>query len=94
MAVQVSNAASRGFRALMASSALNFEATMNTNVRALMFLVQATSPLMERTAERAKVIALSELRDAADAVLFLASRLSDLIQGQTIVVDAGASTRA
>jgi enoyl-[acyl-carrier protein] reductase III len=35
-----------------------------------------------------------ELRDAADAVLFLASPLSDLIQGQTIVVDGGASTRA
>jgi enoyl-[acyl-carrier protein] reductase III len=168
--ILVSNAASGGFRSLMASSALNFEATMNTNVRALMFLVQAASPLMEQSAGRAKVIALSshgaafalpfygligaskaalealvrhfalelggvginfnivqaglldtdasrqipnfdelarmaqsksmvgerrmELRDAADVVLFLASPLSDLIQGQTIVVDGGASTRA
>jgi enoyl-[acyl-carrier protein] reductase III len=33
-----------------------------------------------------------EATDVADVVLFLASPLSDLIQGQTIVVDGGAST--
>jgi enoyl-[acyl-carrier protein] reductase III len=34
-----------------------------------------------------------EAGDVADAVLFLASPLSDMIQGQTIVVDGGASIR-
>jgi enoyl-[acyl-carrier protein] reductase III len=32
-----------------------------------------------------------EATDVADAVLFLASPLSDLIQGQTLVVDGGAA---
>jgi enoyl-[acyl-carrier protein] reductase III len=32
-----------------------------------------------------------ELTDVADVALFLASPLSDLIQGQTITVDGGAS---
>ena len=32
--------------------------------------------------------------DVANAVLFLASPLSDLIQGQTLVVDAGAAIAA
>ncbi len=32
-----------------------------------------------------------EATDVADVVLFLASPLSDLIQGQTIVVDGGAA---
>jgi enoyl-[acyl-carrier protein] reductase III len=32
-----------------------------------------------------------EAADVADAVLFLASPLSDLVQGQTLVVDGGAA---
>lgn len=35
-----------------------------------------------------------EAADVANAVLFLASPLSDLIQGQTLVVDAGAAVAA
>lgn len=165
--ILVSNAASGGFRALMATTASHFEAAMNTNTRALLFLTQAALPLMRRKEGRAKVIALTshgsqfalpmygmigsskaaleslarhlalelgsdginvncvqaglvdtdstrsipgseqffalrqsrsmvgdrvlECSDVADVVLFLASSLSDLIQGQTIVVDGGAA---
>jgi enoyl-[acyl-carrier protein] reductase III len=165
--ILVSNAASGGFRPLAGTTALNFEAAMNTNVRGLLFLVQSALPLMAGRARRAKVIALSshgsylalpmygmigstkaameamvrhfalelggrginfnallaglldtdssrslpafeqlqqawrqrtmvgertlELTDVADVALFLASPLSDLIQGQTITVDGGAS---
>ena len=32
-----------------------------------------------------------EPRDVADAVLYLSSSLSDMVQGQTLVVDAGAA---
>ena len=143
------------------------KAAMNTNTRALLFLMQSALPLLRRKEGRAKVIALTshgsrfalpmygligstkaaleslarhlalelgeeginvnlvqaglvdtestrsipgserlfELRrsrglvgdrtleagDVADVVLFLASPLSDLIQGQTIVVDGGAA---
>ena len=31
------------------------------------------------------------VRDIADAVLYLASPLSDMVQGQTLVLDGGAS---
>jgi enoyl-[acyl-carrier protein] reductase III len=165
--ILVSNAATGGFRPLMATSARHFEAAMNTNARALIFLVQAALPLLERSSGRAKVIALSSRgsevslplygligsskaaleslvrhfaleigaqginlnviqaglvetdsfrqmpnqekllayrrsksmvgdrslteRDVADAVLYLASPLSDMVQGQTLVVDGGTS---
>jgi enoyl-[acyl-carrier protein] reductase III len=165
--VLVSNAASGGFRPLLATTARQFEAAMNTNARALMFLVQAALPLMERSQGRAKVIGLSShgsnmalpmygligstkaalesivrhfaleighrgvnlnvvqaglvetdstrqipnpeqffaqgraksmvgdralsASDVADAVVYLASPLSDMVQGQTLVVDAGTS---
>jgi enoyl-[acyl-carrier protein] reductase III len=168
--ILVSNAASGGFRPLITTSALNFEAAMNLNVRALIFLVQAALPLLEKHTYRSKVIALSshgsiralpmygligstkaateatirhlalelgdrginfnsvlaglldtdssraipqfeELArvwtertmvgdltlkpsDVADTVLFLSSPLSDLIQGQTIIIDGGASIQA
>jgi enoyl-[acyl-carrier protein] reductase III len=168
--ILVSNAASGGFRALTTATAVNFDAAMHTNARALMFLMQAATPLLQRKEGRAKVVALSShgaafalpfygvigaskaalealvrhfalelgglginvnvvqaglldtdasrmipnfedlartaqsrsmvgdrpllLRDAADAVLFLSSPLSDLIQGQTLVVDGGAAMRA
>jgi enoyl-[acyl-carrier protein] reductase III len=164
--ILVSNAATGGFRPLLATTARQFEAAMNTNARALLFLMQSALPLMRRKEGRAKVIALTspgskfafpmygligstkaaleslarhlalemgeegvnvnlvqaglvdtdstrsvpgserlfdmrrarslvgnrilEARDVADVVLFLASPLSDLIQGQTIVVDGGA----
>ncbi|MGE5341173.1 MAG: SDR family oxidoreductase [Candidatus Omnitrophota bacterium] len=165
--IVISNAASGGFRPLLATTARNFEAAMNTNVRALLFLIQAALPMLERSPNRAKVIALSSpgsvrslpmygligstkaalesmirhfaleignrgvnlnvvqaglvetdsirqipnfkefvssqgtknmvkgrrltVEDVADAVLYLASPLSDMIQGQTLVIDGGAS---
>jgi enoyl-[acyl-carrier protein] reductase III len=165
--ILVSNAATGGFRPLMATTARQFEAAMNANTRALLFLMQSALPLLRRKEGRAKVIALTshgsrlalpmygligstkaaleslarhlalelggeginvnlvqaglvdtdstrnvpgseqlfnmrqsrsligtrtlEASDVADVVLFLASSLSDLIQGQTIVVDGGAS---
>lgn len=163
----VSNAATGGFRPLLATNARHFEAAMNTNARALIFLIQAAMPLLDRRTGRAKVIALSSpgsgmalplygliggtkaaleslvrhfaleigsqgvnlnviqaglvetdsfrqmparerilahrraksmvgdreltARDVADAVLYLASPLSDMIQGHTLVVDGGSS---
>ncbi len=164
--ILVSNAATGGFRPLMSTTARQFEAAMNANTRALLFLMQAALPLLRRKEEgRAKVIALTshgshfalplygligstkaaleslarhlalevgseginvnlvqaglvetdstrsvpgsqqlfdlrqsrsmvgkrilETGDVADVVLFLASPLSDMIQGQTIVVDGG-----
>ena len=45
--IVVSNAASGGFRPLMDSTARHFEAAMNTNVRALLYLVQAARDLLE-----------------------------------------------
>lgn len=165
--IMVSNAASGGFRPLLAATPRNFEAAMNTNVRALMFLVQAAYPLLERSTGRAKVIGVSShgshtalpsygligsskaaleslvrhlalelgdqginfnvvqsglvetdstkllpgsdwmfgarlektmvgerqllASDVADAALFLACPLSDLVQGQTLIVDGGAA---
>lgn len=167
--VLVSNAASGGFRPLMNASPRHFEATMNTNVLAMLNLVQAARPLLERKDGRSKVIALSShgshralpaygligaskaalesltrhlalelgdsginvnvvlaglvetdstrhfpgaeamfeavrnrqmtgqrpllAQDVADAVVFLASPLSDLIQGQTLIVDGGEGIR-
>lgn len=57
--VVVSNAASGGFRPLMESTLQHFQATMRLNVMALVELVQAAMPLLQRTEGRAKVIALS-----------------------------------
>jgi enoyl-[acyl-carrier protein] reductase III len=165
--IVVSNAATGGFRPVMAASAKNFEAAMNTNVRALMYLVQSAVPLLEKSPGRAKIVALSShgsfialpmygligaskaalesmvrhltleigdrginlnivlaglvetdstrripnseqifaarrqksmtgermlaVKDVADAVLYLASPLSDMVQGATLVVDGGAA---
>lgn len=165
--ILVSNAASGGFRPLLASTTRHFTNTMNTNALALILLVQRALPLLEKSRSRGKVIALSShgadtalpwygliggskaalesiarhltlevgdrgvnvnvVRaglvetdstrripnaeqifarrvektmmggrmltggDIADAVLFLASPLSDLIQGETLVVDGGAA---
>jgi len=165
--ILVSNAATGGFRTLLATTANNFEAAMNTNVRALIFLVQGAVPLMDQTEGRGKIVAVSshgshmaipnygiigaskaalestvrhlalelgdrgfnvnvvqaglvetdstklipnseemfaergnitmmgdrhlEASDVADAILYLSSPYSDLVQGQTLIVDGGAA---
>jgi enoyl-[acyl-carrier protein] reductase III len=165
--ILVSNAASGGFRPLLASTTRHFTNTMNINTLALVLLVQRALPLLEKSTDRGKVIALSSHgadtalpwygligaskaalesvarhltlevgdrgvnvnivraglvdtdstrqipnaneifarriektmmggrmltgADIADAVLFLASPLSDMIQGETLVVDGGAA---
>jgi enoyl-[acyl-carrier protein] reductase III len=165
--ILVSNAATGGFRPLLATSPSHLEAAMKTNVHALLSLVQSALPLLERAAGRAKVIVLSShgshralpaygtigaskaalesltrhlaqelgdrginfnivqaglvetdsflqmpnreqirsarrarslvgervltAEDVAQSVAFLASPLSDLVQGQTLVVDGGAA---
>lgn len=167
--ILLSNAATGGFRPLLAATARNFQAAYNTNVLALLYLVQAAMPLMERAEgeRRSKVITLSShgsgialpfygligsskaaleslvrhltleigdrgvninvikaglvetdstrklpnaeaifegrksrammgqrmltAADVADAVLFLASPLSDLVQGEVLTVDGGAA---
>jgi enoyl-[acyl-carrier protein] reductase III len=161
----VSNAATGGFRPLMATTDRNFEAAMQTNVRALLYLVQTSIDLLADREQRSKVVAISShgshmalpmygtigatkaaleamvrhfayelggrnvnfnvvkaglvetdsaarlpgaelmfggrkekgmvgdrllmAEDVANAVLFLSSPLSDLIQGETVTVDAG-----
>lgn len=168
--VLVSNAATGGFRPLLATTPGHLEAAFRVNVHPLLLLVQSALPLLERAEGRAKVIALSShgshralpaygtigatkaaleslsrhlalelgarginfnivqaglvetdsflqmpnrerLREArrarslvgervltaddvADTVLYLASPLSDLVQGQTLVVDGGAAVLA
>jgi len=57
--ILVSNAATGGFRPLLAATARNFEAAMKTNVLALVQLVQQSVGLLEQAEGRAKVIALS-----------------------------------
>jgi len=57
--IVVSNAASGGFRLLKDATPRHFEATMNTNVRALMLLAQHAAPLMSHGDHRKKFIALS-----------------------------------
>ncbi|HEY4359800.1 MAG TPA: SDR family oxidoreductase [Bryobacteraceae bacterium] len=57
--VLVSNAATGGFRPLLSTTELQFESAMNTNVRALLVLVQAALPLLRATGGDARVIALS-----------------------------------
>ncbi|MBM82806.1 MAG: 1-cyclohexenylcarbonyl CoA reductase [Planctomycetaceae bacterium] len=165
--ILVSNAATGGFRPLLVTTANNFEAAMNTNVRALIFLVQSAVPLMEQSSGRGKIVAVSshgshtalpmygiigaskaalesamrhfalelgdrgfnvnvvqaglvetdstrlipnsdemfagrrtktmmgdrdlEASDVADAILYLSSPFSDLVQGQTLIVDGGAA---
>ncbi len=163
----VSNAATGGFRPLLAANEKHFENTYHTNVLALLYLVQAGMPLLEKSQGRAKVIGISShgsdmalpwygligsskaaleslarhltlevgdkgvnvnviksglvetdstkrlpgadqmfahrkdktmmgdrmlsIEDIANAVIFLASPLSDLVQGETLVVDGGAA---
>ncbi|NLE39185.1 MAG: SDR family oxidoreductase [Pirellulaceae bacterium] len=55
----VSSAATGGFRPLLGATTRNFEAAMRTNVMALIYLVQAAMPLLERGPGRGKVVAIS-----------------------------------
>jgi len=165
--IVVSNAATGGFRPLMAANLRHFQNTFQTNVLALLYLVQAALPLLEKSPGRGKVIALSShgsdtalpwygligsskaaleslarhltlevgdrgvnvnvvksglvetdstrripgaaqmfegrkektmtgdrmlgVADVANAVLFLASPLADMIQGETLTVDGGSA---
>lgn len=165
--ILVSNAATGGFRPLLGAGLRHFEAAMRTNAMALLYLVQAAMPWLERSEGRAKVVAISShgshmalpwygliggskaaleslarhltlevghrgvnvnvvkaglvetdstrrlphadlmfagrtektmvgdrvltAEDVADTVLYLASPLSDMVQGQTITVDGGAA---
>ena len=57
--ILVSNAASGGFRPLMAATVRNFDAAMHTNVRALMLLVQSAMPMLLKSSGNRKVVALS-----------------------------------
>lgn len=57
--ILVSNAATGGFRPMLAITQKNFEATMKTNVMALIHLVQASVRLLEKADGRAKVVAIS-----------------------------------
>lgn len=55
----VSNAATGGFRPLLAANARHFQTTMGTNALALVHLVRAGLPLLQRSEGRAKVVAIS-----------------------------------
>ena len=166
----ISNAATGGFRPLLSTTDRDFAAAMNTNVRALLYLVQAGVDLLADHPERAKVVGLSShgselalpmygtigaskaamealvrhlalelgrrninfnvvkaglvetdstrmlpgadamfqaarqrnlvgdrlltAEDVANAVLFLCSSLSDMIQGEVVTVDGGAGVHA
>ena len=57
--ILVSNAATGGFRPLLSMTERNFQATMKTNVLALIHLVQSSVRLLERADGRAKVVAIS-----------------------------------
>ncbi len=57
--ILVSNAASGGFRNLADANPRHFEAAMNTNVRALLLLVQNALPLLKASPDRSHVVALS-----------------------------------
>ena len=165
--IVVSNAATGGFRPLLASSPRHFQNAMNTNALALVLLVQHALPLLQEGSGQGKVIAISShgsemalpwygliggskaaleslvrhltlevgdrgvnvnvvkaglvetdstrsipnaealfarrrdktmtgdrmllSNDVANAVVFLASSLSDMVQGETLTVDGGAA---
>ena len=57
--IVISNAATGGFRPLLEATPRNFEAAMQTNVLALIHLVQAAMPLLEKGEQRGKVVAIS-----------------------------------
>jgi len=167
--ILISNAATGGFRNVLDAKTSNFTSAFHTNVLALMYLMQAATPLLEKGPGRSKVIAISshgsshafpsygligaskaalesivrhltlevgnrgvninvvkaglfatdstrrlpgaeemfarrtettlvgdrllETEDVANVVLFLASPLADLVQGEVVTVDGGAGYR-
>lgn len=167
--ILVSNAATGGFRNILDASYNNFRAAFDTNVLALVWLTQAAMPLLEKNADRGKIVTISshgcthaipnygligssksaleslvrhltleigdrnvninvvraglvqtdstkrlpgakelfdmqveytqvgnrvlQPEDVADAILFLTSPLSDMVQGATLVVDGGGGFR-
>ncbi|MBQ9875107.1 MAG: SDR family oxidoreductase [Thermoguttaceae bacterium] len=167
--ILVSNAATGGFRNIMDASRNNFRSAFETNVLALVWLVQAAAPLLEKSSGRAKIVTITshgvthaipnygligaskaaleslvrhltlelgdrnininvvraglirtdsterlpgskelfdmqveytqvgnrvlQPEDVANAILFLSSPLSDMVQGATLVVDGGGGFR-
>ena len=57
--IVVSNAASGGFRPLLAMTPNNLTMVMNTNVLPLILLAQHAAPLMKRSNNRGKIVAIS-----------------------------------
>jgi enoyl-[acyl-carrier protein] reductase III len=57
--IVVSNAATGGFRPLLATNARHFQTTMSTNVLSLVYLVRAALPLLQKSEGRGKVVAIS-----------------------------------
>ncbi|MCG8586788.1 MAG: SDR family oxidoreductase [Pirellulales bacterium] len=57
--IVISNAATGGFRELLTAKVSNFKSAFHTNVLALIFLVQAAMPLLEKSKVRGKVVAIS-----------------------------------
>lgn len=57
--IVVSNAATGGFRPLMATTDSHFESAMNMNVRPLIYLIQAASEMLEQSPVNGKVVAIS-----------------------------------
>lgn len=57
--IVVSNAATGGFRPLLAANARHFQTTMSTNVLSLVYVVRAALPLLQKSKGRAKVVAIS-----------------------------------
>ena len=57
--VLVSNAATGGFRHILDASYNNFKSAFGTNVLALIYLVQAAMPLLEKGPDRGKIVTIS-----------------------------------
>lgn len=57
--ILVSNAATGGFRPLLAANSRHFQTTMNINVLSLVYLVRGALPLLEKSDVRGKVVTIS-----------------------------------
>jgi enoyl-[acyl-carrier protein] reductase III len=58
--ILISNAATGGFRKMLTATKANFDAAFHTNVLALLYLVQASMPLLEKSAShRRKIVTIS-----------------------------------
>ena len=57
--IVVSNAATGGFRHLLASNSRHFQTAMNTNVLSLVYLVRGALPLLKNSTGRGKVVTIS-----------------------------------